>query len=147
MREDRFPGLQRAPLKTDDSHLSSGAPDREERERWDDWHKDYKEEDYFKAYLEEIKHIPNCNDAALIRRWKQHKDRASLNRLIRANLKIVPKIAYRIAQKYGFKPSYGIIRDAKKAWRGYEAVVAELICAGNLGLMLAGLLTHGVDAS
>src|SRR5262249_35798518 len=120
-----FPGLKRRPLKTDDSHFSSGVPDREEREQWADWHKDYKDEDYFKEYLEEVKHIPNCNDAALIRHWKQNKDRASLNRLIRAHLKIVPNIAYRIAREYGFKPSYAIIRDREKARRGYEAVVAE----------------------
>ena len=112
----RFPGLKKhRPFKTDDSHFSSGEPDREEREEWADWHKGYKEKDYFKAYLTEVKNIPDCDADALIRYWKKHKDRASFNRLIRAHLKIVVKIAYRVAEKYAFKPSYGVIRDRKKA--------------------------------
>ena len=135
-RWSRFPGLKkRRPFKTDDSHFSSGKPDRAEREEWADWHKGYKEKDSLKTYLAEIKNIPNCGADSLIRHWKKHKDRASFNLLMRAHLKRVPKIAYRMADEYGFKPSYKVIRDRKKARKGYEVVVAELICAGNLGLL------------
>src|SRR5262249_53561942 len=92
-----------------------------------------KEKDYFKSYQIEINNIPDCENEALVKR----NDEASRNRLIRANLKIVIPIAYRIANECGFKPSYNIIRDRKKAEQGYQAVVADLICAGNEGLLLA----------
>jgi RNA polymerase sigma factor (sigma-70 family) len=129
----RFPGLKRRKYKTDDSHFSSGEPDREEREEWADRNKGYKEKDCFKAYLTEVKNIPDCDAAALVKR----KDKASNNRLIRAHLKRVIPIAYRIADEFGFKSSYNVIRDRKKAKEGYQAVVADLICSGNEGLLLA----------
>ena len=127
--------FERQPFRSQDSHFSSGAPTEEEAAEWDDWHKDYKEEDFFKAYIAEVKNIPNCDASALVKYWQRHKDMASFNRLIRAHLKIVPKIAYRIANEYGFMPSYDVIRDRKKAKQGYETVVADLICAGNIGLL------------
>jgi hypothetical protein len=69
----RFPGLKKhRPLKPDDSHFSSGKPTKKEREEWADWHGDYEEKDYFKAYLVEVKNIPDCNSDALIRHWKVH---------------------------------------------------------------------------
>jgi hypothetical protein len=48
----RFPGLKKnRSFKTQDSHFSSGKPDRKERKEWADWHKGYKEKDYFKARI------------------------------------------------------------------------------------------------
>jgi len=52
-------------------------------------------------------------------------------------MKMVVNRAYRIAKEYGFKPSFNVIRYRKKAKEGYQAVVADLICAGNEGLLLA----------
>ena len=133
----RFPGLKPSRIKKNDSHFSSGKPTKKERKEWDDWHKGYKEKDYFKAYVAEVNNMPDCNSDALIKYWKKHKDKASFNRLIRANLKRVVKIAYKIANEYGFKPSYNVICDRKRAKQGYEVVVADLICAGNLELLEA----------
>jgi hypothetical protein len=128
----RFPGLEDRPIKQLDSHFSSGRPSEKELKEWSGWHGGYKQKDYFKAYINEVKNIPVCDAGALV---KHYNDRASFNRLIRAHLKIVPKIAYRITEEYGFKPSYGVIRDGKKAKQGYETVVADLIASGNEGLL------------
>src|SRR5262249_42995323 len=81
----RFPGLKSLRSKPV-SHFSSGEPDHEELEEWADWHKGYKEKDYFKAYKIEV---IIYDDDSLIKHWKEQKDKASFNRLMRARLKMV----------------------------------------------------------
>ena len=61
---------------------------------------------------------------------KKHKDRASFNLLMRAHLKRVPNIAYRMADEYGFKPSYKVIRDRKKAKQGLRLLSQSLYAPG-----------------
>jgi hypothetical protein len=56
-RGERFPGFKRRPFKPLDSYFSSGKPTKREQKEWRDWHGDYKEKDYFKQYLREVKTI------------------------------------------------------------------------------------------
>jgi len=61
----RFPGLKKSRLKPDDSHFSSGELSKKEKKEWADWDENYKKEDYFKAYLAEVKNIPNCDSECI----------------------------------------------------------------------------------
>jgi DNA-directed RNA polymerase sigma subunit (sigma70/sigma32) len=100
-----------------------------------------KSEDFGAFYFASISRIPplaKCEDLILARRWRDHRDIAARDRLIRAHLRMVPPLA-RAAAKRFYEPSWKTLPAgcAKDACAGYEARISHLIAAGNLGLMLA----------
>jgi RNA polymerase sigma factor (sigma-70 family) len=74
-----------------------------------------------------------------LERWCKFRDEKARDRIAGAHLRMVPPIARKIASKFGFSPSYGLLppgqgRDART---GYHEVISELTGEGNLALMEA----------
>ena len=70
----------------------------------------------------------------LIRRWHDHQDISARDKLIQAHLRLVPRLARKAADKFGYRAP----KDSPRlAWDGYENVCRELELAGNEGLLIA----------
>jgi RNA polymerase sigma-32 factor len=88
-------------------------------------------------HLQDIFRIPVVSadeERELARRYKQEGDIAAGNKLAEAHLRLVPRIARRVAEKFGYRPSKD---DPKEAWDGYWNLCRELELAGNEGLLKA----------
>lgn len=88
-------------------------------------------------YLQALHRFPTLGAEEardLARRYKQENDIAAGDRLVEAHLRMVPRIARRVAEKFGYDPSED---DPKEAWDGYWNLCRELLNAGNEGLLKA----------
>ena len=88
-------------------------------------------------YLQTIKRFPvlgEDEEAELFRRWTQDQDADARDALIQSHLRLVPGIARRVADEFGFKPP---AESPQEAWEGYSSVREELVLAGNEGLLNA----------
>ena len=74
----------------------------------------------FRRYVGEVNRIPLLEaeeELMLAKRYREHRDRAAADRLVRSHLRLVVKLAAN--------------------YRGYRLPIAELISEGNIGLMQA----------
>ena len=88
-------------------------------------------------YLQDIFRIPVLSadeERKLARRYKQEDDIAAGDKLVEAHLRLVPGIARRVAEKFGYRPTKD---DPKEAWDGFWNLCRELELAGNEGLLIA----------
>ena len=99
-------------------------------------------EDIAQLHFERIQAIPvltEAEEADLLRRWCRFRDEEAKDRIVRAHMRMVPPLARDAAYKAGFQPNYQMMAGSAKwtAGVGFDEVIADLIAAGNEGLMLA----------
>ena len=102
-------------------------------------------QDFSSIYFKRIQRFPvltKDEERDLLERWCKFKDERAKDRIARAHLRMVPPIARRAAQKFGFEPFWPLLPSAAKqdAFNGYQEVVSDLTAEGNCAL--ANALEH-----
>jgi hypothetical protein len=89
---------------------------------------------FYPRFANSLPQLTRTEERELERRWNKHQDHSAHEELVLCQLRIVPAIAGKIANEFGYQPWPG---SGRAAWDGYETLIHELTCAGNLGLLLA----------
>jgi RNA polymerase sigma factor (sigma-70 family) len=96
-------------------------------------------EDFTALQFDRVNRLPKLSadeQEKLLKRWTKFRDEKARDKIIAANLRIVPPMAGKTAIKFGFEPP---ANSPKEAWTGFHELVSDLTAEGNLHLV------HAVD--